>query len=307
MLKVGPLLTILPLFLLMVVGYLTRRTGLFDSEKAKVLNDLIIYLAIPCLIFRSVVDKEFILDRLYFVFVFILAMAIAGCAAYLLSRLFSVRKNILGVLLIGSFLGNTGYLGYPLSLTLLGTDALALAVYLDVLGTVLVLFTAGLYLVEWISGSSAQINKTNAILTFPPFWALFLGVVLHGFDIPITITKMIDLLADAAVPIIMLSIGINLRFSSLKHSFSAYLIGAVTKLVLMPLALLFIAGYVIRPASLAPDELSVLMLQASMPTAMMTQVLAVKYGLEAEFLPALIFITTLLSIVTVPVWMSIVR
>lgn len=252
----------------------------------------------PALIFKAARGADIAVSLLKIPLAGFIAMVGAVALAYIVGRLLTVKSTTFGALLIAASAGNTGYLGYPLTIMLFGEGNLVKAVFLDLFGTVIFIFTVGLVIAGRFGSDGKKISPLREILSFPPVLALGAAILTRGFELPQPVNQAIDLLAGATVVLIMLSIGLGLSLGQIKNYKLPLAAVAVIKLTFVPVA----AFYVGRGLLLDPSELGVLVLEASMPSVMFSQVIALKYGLDSVFLPSAILLTTVLSLITIPLW-----
>ncbi|MDP1808481.1 MAG: AEC family transporter [Actinomycetota bacterium] len=292
----------LGIFLLIGLGALSRRFGLLKYEDRNALNNIIIFISLPALIFTAARRAPFS-PSLLTISAMAMALSLTGIAiGYGLAKLLRLKGPLFGAFLLTSGIGNTGYLGYPLTQALFGRAQLVKAVFYDIFGTVFVLFTVGIYFASKYGRGTQKAWRQGLTLAAPNLIALALGFAAYGTRLPVPIDLAINSLAASTVAVIMLSIGISLS-SGVDRSRAA--VGAITvlKLALMP-ALAFALGAALH---LPPIVRGVTLLQASMPIALMSFVIGDKYDLDRDFLSGAILVSTLLSLVTIPLWQSVAQ
>lgn len=252
----------------------------------------------PALIFKAVRGSEISLSLLKIPLVGLLAMAAALLLAYFVGRRVTSNAATLGGFLMAAVAGNTGYLGYPVTIMIFGQDNLVKAVFFDLFATVVFILTIGLLIAGRYGSSQRRMQPWKEMLSFPPLLALIAALLTRGIVLPDPVNQVVDLLAGATVVLIMLSIGLGLSLGESRNYKLPLTMVVVIKLVFVPLA----AFYVGKGLLLQPSDLAVSVLEASMPSVMFSQVLALKYGLDSVFLPSAILITTVLSLITIPLW-----
>jgi malate permease and related proteins len=291
----------LGIFLLIGLGALLRQIGLLRFDDRAGLNNIIIFVALPALIFEAARDAPFD-PSLILIAAVALAISLATLGlGYGLARILKLQGPLMGSFLLASGVGNTGYLGYPLTAALFGQAELVKAVFFDIFGTVLVLFTAGIYFANKYGRSSDKAWRQGLAYATPNLAGLVLGFALQGVDLPVPLNLAIGSLAQATTGIIMLSIGISLRrrFGPARAPLAAI---GLLKLAGMPA--LALAGAIVL--GFDPTVGGVTVLQASMPIALMTFIIGDKYELDTQFLSGAILLTTLASMATIPIWQTIV-
>jgi predicted permease len=157
--------------------------------------------------------------------VFAVVLGVAFAAA----RLLALAPRRAGGFLLASSLGNTGYIGYPLTAALLGPAAVPIAVFYDVFGTVLQLVLVGFPVARKYGGGTrlGVLRLARELATFPALIAAVAAIVLSPVAVPVPVSDWLDLLARMVAPLIMLSVGIPLRPRAIAH-------GAVALGVLQP-------------------------------------------------------------------------
>jgi predicted permease len=202
--------------------------------------------------------------------------------------------------LLATLFVNAGNYGLPVSLFAFGESGLAIAtVYYAT--TSMIQSSLGVYLAARGDASAGQ--ALRAVLRVPQVYAALLGLVLNLTDLslPTGLARCIDLLAQAAIPVMLVVLGVQLsnliagstrRFRSVGR---AVAFATLTRLLLGPLLGLVVALF------LGLHELTrnVVIVQSAMPTAVATIILATEYRAEPEFVTTTVFLSTLASIVTI--------
>ncbi|HZD60260.1 MAG TPA: AEC family transporter [Anaerolineae bacterium] len=296
---------ILSILILISIGFLSKKTGLLKKEDNAVLNNVIIYLTMPALIFRAVFESDVSLSLLKIPLLALVIVALSMGTAFMIARFMRLNRPTFGALLIAASIGNTGYLGFPLTLQFFGIENLVRAVFYDIFGTVIFMFTVGLFVADKYGEGQERINKVKEIITFPPLLGLIAAFTVKGIgiELPKFTTDVIGFLAGATVPLIMLSIGLALDIGDMGRYKLEIGITGLVKLALAPLIGLLSASMLSMPQV----DTGITILEASMPTAMFSMIVGLKYGLDTDFLPAVIVATTLISLVTIPVWQYALR
>ena len=136
-------------------------------------------------------------------------------------------------------------------------------------------------------------------MTFPPIYAIILGIVLNLLHLNIgsIAPQILTYLSGAAVPLIMISLGLSLEASSLKNYFKEAVVVSSIKLILAPL----IALVIVVILGISGLNGKVIIAEAAMPAAMLSLVLAITYELDIKAVSACIFLSTVLSMITLPI------
>jgi hypothetical protein len=289
--------TILGFVALVGVGALLRRFRVVTHDDARPINAIIVYAGLPALVFQAVhgaaVGSEILLIAGIAWAIFLLSAA----AAWVVSRALSLERHVAGGFIIASALGNTGFIGYPLSEALLGEAGLVRAVFYDVFGTVGALVLMGLFIAEYYGApGDRRVNPFREVLTFPAVLAVVVALALRAVAVPELISDWIELLANLVVPLIMISVGLSLRPRALREFALPLVALTAIRLLIAPLAAIVLGS------ALLPDReaLRVVVLEAGTPAMMLTLVIGSRFRLNTDFIAAAILVTTVASAITIP-------
>lgn len=288
------------IFLLIGLGVFLRRIGLLKFEDRTALNNIIIYVTLPALIFTAARKAPFSTELIEISAVALGISLVAVGFGWLLAKALRLKGPTLGAFLLASGAGNTGYLGYPLTQSLFGRPHLVKAVFYDMFGTVIILFTIGIYFANKYGTPTTSPWRQGMTYAAPNLTALSLGFATQTMQLPAAINLAINSLAGATTGIIMLSIGISLSWQFGRAALPASILTTL-KLAIVPTVALGIGVALHLPITL----FSIILLQASMPVALMTFVIGDRYDLDRDFLSTSIVLSTLLSMVTIPLWQMI--
>lgn len=289
--------TILEFAAIVAVGALLRWVGLLKPEDARPLNAVIIYAGLPAFIFRALHGAKLGPDLWRLVALAWGVFAVMLALGWLGARLLRLGREQAGGFMLATALGNTGYIGYPVTAALLGASAVPLAVFSDVFGTVVALVAVGLPLAAELGRhDEGRINPLREILTFPAFIAAVVGIALRPVAIPIPVSAGLDLLASLVAPLIMISVGLALRPRSLARNAGALGVLGMLRLVVAPLLALLAGGLFLHGPAL-----QVAVLEAGVPSMMLTLAVGQRFGLDTDFIASAIFVTTVAAALTIPV------
>lgn len=241
---------LLPLFLVMAVGYGFTRSGVFNRDGLTALGRFVINIALPALIFKTLAEKS-LADILIPAYLFGYALAtLSSFAAGLAISLCISRQNLTAsaVNALGQSFSNSAFIGYPLLLGVLGGNNAG--VYFALATTVENMLLLPIFLALAESGQTKRTSFAHRLMHIlantlrkPLIIALAGGLLFSAFDwqLPLPAQKAIDLLAGAAAPLAIFVIGGGLSGISLKGNIPAIVQITLGKLILMPaLAALFI-------------------------------------------------------------------
>jgi predicted permease len=205
-----------------------------------------------------------------------------------------------GSLILASMVGNTGYLGYPVVLTLLGPTYFAWALIYDLLGSTTGIFGVG-SVVASIYGSQEFDWRliSRRLLINPPLWGLLTGLGLRTMVLPPNLVTGLQVVGWLSVGLALLLVGASLD-RPLRNLKWQWIVGVLSiKMVLVPGVVLLLMGFL----RLAPGAELTLVLQAGMPPAFSSVLLAELYGLDQELSAALVVWGCLVLCLTLPLWL----
>ena len=289
--------TIIPIIIMIVIGYSFKRIGVLKAEHAIALNKIVINIAIPSLIFLAIygINLSILPVIAPIPFICILVGVLSGLIAYIFATIKKYPKKTRWSILLTSAMFNSGFLGYPVVLGVFGADGLVRAVFYD-LGSMILFIAFGILLLLIYGGKYTTILRRTLI--FPPLWAVALALLLNfiNFDIGFIVSNTLGYLSGAAIPLIMISLGLSLEFRGIKENIHAVFSVSIIKLIIAPI----IASLIVLILGMGGLERQVTIVEAAMPSAMLSLVLAITYDLDVKTAAACIFATTILSLITIP-------
>lgn len=210
------------------------------------------------------------------------------------------RKTFRGSLLLTSMFGNTGYLGYPIILSLLGEEYFGWAVFYDLLGTTLGAYGLGVFLGAYFGEQSRDRHQLAlAVLRNPTLWALGFGLWFRRVPLPPGAEDTLQTIGWAVISLSLVLIGMRL---SQIHSWQNLRPAAVSlgiKMLLVPLGL----GLAISLCGLTGPPQLVMVLQMAMPPAFATLVIAEAFELDRELAVTAVAAGSTGLMLTLPVWL----
>jgi len=296
------------LVILVLLGVVLRRIGLLRDEHGPLLARLVTQVTLPALIFsalaRSRMEWVYVELAAAMLFAEILCLAL-GWGLARLARLGPAQS---GAVILSAGFGSSSLLGYPLISALYPGEAAALmeAAVISELGVAPLLFTLGTMIALYYGARTAAsgTSPVRAALEFfrsPIFLALCAGLAWSLAGLPHS-GPGLDMLfhglgqvGGANTFLVALTVGVALRFDALREILWIALGVIAIKLLLKPVLVWLPAQWI----GVAPAELPILLIEAAMPSAMLTAVLARRYGCDATLASKLILATSLASIVTV--------
>lgn len=283
---------ILPIFLAAGAGLIVAR---FLGVNPKPISQVAFYIFSPCLIFDLLTSNQLhggdITQMVGFTIVLLL---ILGVITALTGLLVGLERGILVALILTVMFGNAGNFGLSLNLFAFGESALAYA-SLFFVTTAILLYTVGVVLASW--GKSSFRSALLGMFKVPAIYAVMLALVFIKFDLnlPLPVDRTVSILSDAAIPVMMILMGIQLYNSKWSKRTSILGLSNFLRLVVSP-ALAIGIGLLFHLEGAAYQAG---VTEAAVPTAVLMTVLATEYNIEPAFMTTAVFTSTLLSPLTI--------
>jgi malate permease and related proteins len=291
---------ILPIFIVAGTGFvLARRVGI----GVRALSSVSFNALAPCLVFTLMVSSSIsALDFGRMALFCVLMMAVRGILARLVAVPLGLdRVTRAGFLLVVVF-SNSGNFGLPVVLFAFGREALTFATVYFVIAAVLS-YTVGVFLAA--SGRRSFMEALRGIRRVPTVYAVAAAAVVLAFNVPIPIGVMraITLMSDASLPMLMLVLGMQLQGAQRPEHPRAVVVAVLLSLIVSPLIAFPLASAV----GLTGPAFEAGVLQAAMPAAIVTTILAIEFDLDPTFPTSVVFVSTLLSPFTVTWLIALLR
>lgn len=280
-----------PVFALAAIGFVWVKLGF--EYRVQFVTRLAMSLAIPCLIFVSLMQTKIDPGALG-------ALTLASLLAYVLVILVMTAVVRIGKLDSRTFLAplifsNTGNLGLPLAFFAFGEVGLGYGVVVFAVSAI-IQFTYGIWLV---SGGGSLVK----VIQEPLVSATLLGglFMAMGWETPSVVTNTLSLIGQMAIPMMLITLGVAVARLHI-GAFSKPLFLAVAKVTICVVCAVAAGIWF----GLAPVALGVLILQLATPVAVTSYMLAEKYGADSDSVAGLVVVSTLMSVLTLPVILAFV-
>lgn len=267
----------------------------------KSINKLVLYIILPALIFNVVYHAEVGKE-----FYHIPISALGGIlAALILASLFfhfiRLPQNTKGALILASAFSNVTYLGLPVLMGIFASipEKIAVVSVLFEVTTSPVLLSVGVIIALYY-GKKSPLSASailKRILKLPPLWALGFVMLIKVLEVPVPAFFLMatKTLSVTAVGLMILSLGMALRFTKIRFMMPI-LVSVVIQLIFIPVVVFNIG----RLIEMNEPFFEASVIEAAMPTQLLTLVVADEFNLDTEILAQVIFITTVLSVGTIP-------
>lgn len=302
----------LPVFALILAGYVAGKTPIMPAQAVVGLSNFAIYAAVPSLMFRTL-SRGGVAQSLD---PWVLAAYYGGCAlvmtlSYLAARyLLRLKPDEVGVFVLGGSYGNVVLLGIPLAYTLYG-DAGLVAISKIIAAHTPILIPAATLLVQFgrhergesdAEGGRATLKALvatlKAMVRNPIMIAIFSGLFfsLMGWSLPRVIDRVLEMLQGAAIPAALFALGAGQAGYRIVGNPSEMAAMAFIKLIVHPAAVWFLAAVVL---DLPPLTVGIATLAASMPVGINVYILARQYNCYLEGAGSAMIVSTAIAVATV--------
>lgn len=296
------------LYLIVAVGFVSDKLGVFTEKTARAANDLLFYVITPCVIIESFLTTQFNSET---------------SKGFLLAALGAVLTHVLGIVISIPFFrkgenknnavfkfaciyGNMGYMALPLAQAMLGSEG----VFYCSAGIIvfqIFTFTHGVWQMNRGKGDGEKFNPKKLVLN-PGVIAVLIGLpfFLLKIEMPEIITKPVSFIGSMNTPLAMLMLGTYMSNAGLKTIFKnkeQYLV-ALVKIIAVPLAFFAVAKLT---GVLSGALFTACMIQASAPSANNTVMFAAKYGRDTGIASKTVAFVSFTSIITMPVMIALTQ
>ena len=294
---------VLELFVLIISGIFLYKKNIIREDGKKLLSDILIKFVVPCMIINSYMGKfnDEVLDNIGKSFIYSIILCVIGIVISLAVS-FVVSDEHKGIFRFACSFSNAAYMGFPLIRALFGEEGILYASsYVTVFN--ILLWSVGYVFFE----DKMPIKKLlKNLITCPPIIAVVVGLIIYLFKIPVTniIADPISSVGAMTTPISMIVTGVAMgeagivRLIKQKH----LLYGLFIRLILIPMVSLLVF-YIFNISGIVATVTLVL---EACPCAAITTMFAIQYGHDQKYAAALVVISTICSIVTLPLYVYLI-
>ena len=289
---------IIVIFIGIIAGFVCRKAKVLTEEGTSTLSSIVVSVILPLYLFSAILNSSTGVDSGEIFLTLGLSAGmflLSGIVALLLVPLLKAPENDRGVYMFETMCGNVTYIGIPVCAAVLGGNAAFYASILNIPYNLLC-FSLGIFL---LSGKMSWKRIFN-----PAFLAGSLAALLYMLRVPVP-AVLLDgcaFVGQATSPCAMLIIGSVLASVPFKDIFTEW--RAIPYVLLRLAGLGLLMAFLLRRMDVDPVLKGVIILMASMPAATNSTMLCTIYGGNRELSAKLIFLSTVLSAVTIPLWAS---
>jgi len=290
-----------PIFLLILLGYAIRKRGLIDPAFWMPAERITYFVFFPALLISNIARIEFDFLALGpMVIAVVSGILIVGGSVIALRPYITVSNPTFTSIFQGAVRPNS-YVGIAAAVALFGDAGLTLIAIIISVGVPLVNFLSAIVLAYYVPQNDGRIGFSRLampVITNPLILACMAGIFLNvsGLGLPLVFGPLLDILGNAALPVGLLAVGAGLHFQALRASMAVMGLTAATKILLLPL----ITYLALKAFGVEGLAASVAVIYAALPGSPSAYVLARQMGGDGELMAGLITLTTLISMVLMP-------
>lgn len=300
----------LPIFLVMVIGYVLRQIGMFNDNFVSVANKFNFKIALPFLLFRDIsgVDIRAVFDVKYVLF-----CALASTACFWLiwggTKLFLKEKSMRGAFVQASFRSSAAVMGLAFIENIYGTSAMGPlmligSVPLYNIFSVVVLTFEGANAQEESKGKKIKEAFIN-ILKNPIIWGILIGLVagLLRIDFPVIVDKTVGSIAQMATPLALIAIGAGYEGRKALAKIRPTIVASMIKLVVQPLIFVPLAVYM----GFSGEKLIAILVMLASPTTPSCYIMAKNMNNDGVLTASVVVATTVFAAFTLTGWIFLLK
>ncbi len=292
------------------VGWRFFHPGKLSPEQVRLgLTESVYYLFLPALVllvlWRTPIGLDSLKISLLAASGIIFALLVSGLAC----RLCRMPAGISGAIILASAFPNATYLGLPVLQTTFGDWARSVAIQYDLFACTPLLFTVGVLVAEHYGksddGSDVRAGFLKRLVRIPPLWAAIIGSALNLLSVPLdsNLEIILDLLGNTVIPLMLVALGLSLQWRSISiQQIPPLIVVSGIQLLLTPLLVWQLANVL----GLEGDLLSAVVLEAAMPSMVLGLVLCDRFRLDTTIYALAVTVTTLLSLLSLPLWFDLI-
>lgn len=299
-----------PIFLVMVIGYLLKQTGMFNENFVTVANRFNFRVTLPFMLFRdiSAVNIRAVFDARYVLF----CAAVSTVCFWLIwggVKLFLKDKSMRGAFVQASFRSSAAVMGLAFIENIYGSSAMG---PLMIIGAVPLYNIFSVIVLTFEGKHAGNVNKTDKIkqaffniIKNPIILGILAGLAvgLLGIDFPVIVNKTVNSIAQMATPLALITIGAGFEGRKALAKIKPTVAAAFIKLVLQPLLFLPVAAWM----GFTGEKMIAILIMLSAPTTPSCYIMAKNMGNDDVLTASVIVTTTLMAAFTLTGWIFLLK
>lgn len=302
------LTSLIMIFIMIIPGLIMSRKGVITVHQTQGINSVVANVTWPCLVINGMqipFSEEILWDSGFIFLAIIAVFLVAFLLGKVITKWLALNKAREYLFVFMLLFANTGFMGIPVTKAILGKEALFYASILEMVQDIF-LFTLGIMLLQISAGRKVRADIKQFLS--PGLIGVLIGFLLFifGIRLPGFLGKSIEIIGNATTPLSMIVIGLQLgrmKWKELVGEGSIYILSAL-KLLIVPALTALVMFYWVGETSLMAK---VIVLEMAMPVAACSTIFSMLYKGDVEFATKGVLLTTLFSILTLPiftVWIS---
>lgn len=288
------------LFLVLAIGYMLNKIHIFDQVLNKKLTTLLLSVTTPALIINSVLsnDNKAPFNEVAVAFIVVIVVfTVLPIISYVLVKAMRIPKKQQGLYMFMTVFSNVSFMGFPVLQAIFGDGSIFYAAIFN-MGFNLVVFSLGIIMMNYGNENQVKVSIKNVLTPGVIASIIALFIYFTNLQFPTVIANTFSMIGDITTPLAMLLIGSTLANMPLKEVFNDYRIYPYTiiKQFLIPIAAFPILSLFIKDTYL----LGITFIVISMPVANSAVLFATEYGGDLKLAAKVVFLTTLVSVVSIP-------
>ena len=308
---------IIGIFFICIVGFAANKLGWLPNEAGKYLSRIVINISTPCVIIFSIADQELntsnLSAMLEITVITIVGTAVSFFLGLLFCRVLKIGWPEKGIYVNFALFSNNGFLGLPISYTLLGTNGLYIMSIANCVTTV-IMFSLGIEMTRGKQGAiegqgKKSVLKQLSVFFNPPLVASIIGILLFLIQAPVpsVIMDVLNSLGATMTPLAMMIIGIQLSGSSPKALIAnrKLIAASLNRLIIIPvivLAMMLPSYFGLIPIGIGTNVIIISLINFMTPIAVSLVPLCEEYGNDTKLAAEGVILSTAFSMATLPVW-----
>ncbi len=296
------------LFILILVGFVSSKTKLVSDKAQKDITNLVLYALLPATIIKAMtrtIEKEAIDNLIVMIAITFAAYIFMSIIAFFISRFYKIEGKQKDVLFCGMCFANITFVGLPVQEAIFGQEGIFYTILSQIVIFEVYCWSIGLSMLERHKNGGKFSFSFKNFIKKPGVVACSIGLVLLFFQIklPKTLEQVIELLSRGTSPLAMITVGIMLSKSNIKKAVkNKYLyVSSFVKLLLIPISMILVL-YLLNVKGL---RMAIPVIEMAMPTAAYLAMLSGLADNDTSLASEQIFISSLLSLISIPIVVSI--
>ncbi|PHS71135.1 MAG: hypothetical protein COB23_02435 [Methylophaga sp.] len=294
-----------PLFSLVLIGYLFGKTEVLSSTNAKALNDYVYYIALPVLLFYQTAKTPLseLLNYPFILAILLSNLAILAISFWAGKVFFKHSTQVASVYAFSASFPNVGFMGIPLIFAAFGEQATVPTVLTLIIGNIVVLSLVVILLESGGKSVTSRYTIINhsllSLLKNPVIMGAILGflVAWQGITMPIAVNNLLQMISQSTAPIALIAIGLSMIGLGVQIKLNELFSLVFLKLLIFPLVTFLLLSYLFE---IKKEWAVPAILLSALPTGTLVYIICQQHDLYIKESSAVFLVTTLLSVISIP-------